>query len=78
MGAEGNSKPHSSATLVFFSGSAVVGAALSVRRPRGARASGVRVNEEKKRKLVVVYREVMKIIIKYSLSRAGGQGGGGD
>ena len=43
--------------------------------PKGA---GVRVDQEKKRKLVVVSREVMKIMLKYSLSQAGARGAEGD
>ena len=39
--------------------------------------AGVRVDQENKRKLVVVYREVMEMIIKCSLRRARGQGLGG-
>ena len=40
------------------------------RRYEGA---GVRVNQEKKWKLIVGYREVMKKAVKCSLRRAGGQ-----
>ena len=36
--------------------------------------AGVRVNQEKKRKFIVVFREVMKKVVKCSLRRAGGQG----
>ena len=39
--------------------------------------AGVRVDQEKKRKFIIDYREVMKIIIKCSLRRARGQGLGG-
>ena len=40
--------------------------------------AGVRVNLETKRKFIVVYREVVKYIIKYSLRWARGQGLGGN
>ena len=36
--------------------------------------AGVRVNQETKRKFIVVYREVVKYTVKYNLRRARGQG----
>ena len=36
--------------------------------------AGVRVNLETKRKFIIDYREVMKLVVKYSLRWAGGQG----
>ena len=45
--------------------------------PEGAEGAGVRVNLETKRKFIIDYREAMKIIVKYSLRRARGQGLGG-
>ena len=36
--------------------------------------AGVRVNQETKWKFIVVYREVVKYIVKYNLRRARGQG----
>ena len=39
--------------------------------------AGVRVNQETKWKFIVVYREVVKYIVKYNLRRARGQGLGG-
>ena len=67
-----NSKPHSSATLVFFLG--VGGSGRSPLNPPTPKGAGVRVDQGKKRKFIIDYREVMKIIVKCSLRRAGGQG----
>ena len=36
--------------------------------------AGVRVDQEKKREFIAVFREVMKKVVKYNLRRAGDQG----
>ena len=74
MGAEANSKPHSSATLIFFLW--VGGSGRSPLNPLPPKGAGVRVNQEKKRKFIVVSREVVKIVVEYNLRRARGQGAG--
>ena len=63
--------------LDFFLG--VGGSGRSPLNPPTPRyeGAGVRVDQEKKRKWVVDYREVMQMLIKCSLRRARGQGLGG-
>ena len=77
FGSKQNPKPHSSASLVFFLG--VGGSGRSPLNPPTPRyeGAGVRVNLETKRKFIIDYREAMKIVVKYSLRRARGQGLGG-
>ena len=74
MGVETYSKPHSSATLIFFLG--VGGSGRSPLNPPTPRyeGAGVRVNQETKWKFIVVYREVVKYIVKYNLRRPGARG----
>ena len=40
----------------------------------GVEGAGVRVDQETKWKFIVVYREVVKYVVKYNLRWAGGQG----
>ena len=60
--------------LDFFLG--VGGSGRSPLNPPTPRyeGAGVRVDQEKKRKFIIDYREVMKIVIKCNLRRARGQG----
>ena len=52
----------------------VGGSGRSPLNPPTPKGAGVRVNQEKKGEWVLAYREVIKIVVKCSLSRAGGQG----
>ena len=60
MGVETYSKPHSSATLIFFLG--VGGSGRSPLNPPTPRyeSAGVRVNQDNKRELIIDYREVIE------------------